>query len=191
MIDHNLITQLQADDAPPLAKQAAKFINVLLTGMKSQTSIMDNAASVLTDAMESGEGIHRDNAAACINAIRGGLAPLGETTTEQLLDLAYALVGAAAGLPPHTEFDFKHVLSQMSTCITVQGRNGIYLEHLIPLLYWQTPDGTMRLRISAPGEEARFMTFPAGTQWPQALDAFVILQAGGSFAKQPADLIAA
>ena len=162
-----LVAQLRAHNLP-LTLQAAAMI-------ESQQILLDKSASTLLEAVMSDDGVDSTIADELIAAIREGLGSVGKTTTEEMLERLYNLVGSAAGLPPHAEFDPKHVLDQMRTCIAVQTKNGAYLEFLIRQAFWKTPDNTMRLRLFGAGQQERFMTFPAGTAWPEALDTAMAL----------------
>lgn len=158
-----LLAQLRAGDTEH-TKQAADLI-------ESQQKIMDKCATTLVEAIVSEDGIDTTEAEACVDAVRASFGTIGKTSTEQMLENLYGRIGAAAGFPAGTEFDPFYIIDQMRTCITVQSRNGTYLELLLPSVYWATPDGQMRLRLSPPNEAVRYMGFAAGTPWNEALDA--------------------
>ena len=169
-----LVAQLR-DHNHHLTLEAAALIESLQARTERQQILLDKSASTLFEAVMSDDGIDSTIADELIEAILEDLGSVGKTTTEEMLERLYSLIGSAAGLPPSSEFDPKHVLDQMRTCIAVQTKNGDYLEFLLRQAFWKTPDNTMRLRLFGGGQQERFMTFAAGTAWPEALDAAMVL----------------
>jgi len=168
---NDLIAQLRAATSLPLSAEAADRIESLQARVAAQQTIMDKAASIMVEAILSDDGIDTGHADECVDAIRTSLGEVGKTTAEQMVERLYTRIAAAAGLPPDSEFDPVHVLDQMRTCIAVQSKNGEYLEHVLPMIYWEVAGGRMKLRNSLPGDPMDFKWFDAGTPWPQALDA--------------------
>lgn len=170
MSTEQLIARLRAGttDNP---QEIADLIEAQVQRITKQQTIMDKCASTLVEAIVTEDGIDSTEAEACIEAVRGALEEVGKTTTEQMLDTIYGRIGAAAGLAPNTEFNPLHVLDQMRLCIAAQSKNGQYLELLLPIVFWPTPDGSMRLHLSPPGAPDRYLAFPKGTPWTTALDA--------------------
>jgi hypothetical protein len=159
----DLLERLRAEPNHPLAASALALI-------ERQQLLMDKAASLLVEACESEDGVDTAQAEACIGAIRGAFNDVGKTTAENYLDQLFTRIGAAAGLPPHTEFNPLAVLDQMRAVIAVQGRNGAYLEWALDRLWHIGPD-MCRLQVSSVGSRNhRYRVFPRHTQWNQALD---------------------
>lgn len=167
---NDIVAQLRDSNALPLAAVAADLIESLRARIISHETLLDRCAATLAEAILTEDGIDSTRADECIDAIRARFGEVGKTTHEEMVQTLYDLIGNAAGLPANTEFDPKHILSEMRACITIQSKNGAYLEHLLPLVYSRAAGGEMRLLASTPGEATRYLTFPEGTQWPVALD---------------------
>lgn len=173
-----LVAQLRANTSSPLFAAAASALEGMSKTAAEHSALLDHAASLLTEALHSEDGVDSVQAEACIERIRGAFIALGKTTAEEYVDRLYTRIGMAAGLPAGSEFDPIHVLNQMQTVISVQGRNGQYLEWALKQLW----DPERRALIVSPPNDnwGTFKTFPEGTDWTQALDQVLAEQAAAA-----------
>ncbi|MDQ1817192.1 hypothetical protein RBA41_28200 [Massilia sp. CCM 9210] len=167
---NDLIAQLRlAND--PTADAAADHITTLTERVAAQQTVMDRAASILVEAIESVDGVNAPQAETCISSIHGQLADAGRTTAEQYLERICERIGATAGIPPYTEFNPLTVLDQIRVVLHAQQRNAERLDWAMSVL-WAPADSENEphLVVRTKGTRAIIRKFTRGTAWLDVVD---------------------
>ncbi|WP_211440940.1 hypothetical protein [Collimonas humicola] len=84
------------------------------TGQDQLYILLDKAASLLTEACLSEDGIDGDQAMKCVEAIRGKFAEIGKTTVESEFDKVIEMIRVAGGVPEGDEFSVSAVLKELA-----------------------------------------------------------------------------